>query len=97
MSDMMLVFLVLMFGAFYFMLIRPQRKKQTEHMEFVEGLQEGDKVITIGGLYCEVYSVGDMDIVVQAEDGSKLKFLKTSIMAMQQLDEEVEVLQGPVD
>ena len=97
MSYMMLVFLVLMFGAFYFLLIRPQRKKQAEHQEFVEELQEGDKVITIGGLYGEIDSVGDMYIVVQVEDGSKLKFLKSSIMAMQQIDEEVEVLQEPID
>ena len=97
MSYMMPVFLVLMFGAFYFLLIRPQRKKQSEHQDFVGGLQEGDKVITIGGLYGQIDIVGDLDIVIQVEDGSRMKFLKSSIMAMQQLDEEVEVLQGPVD
>lgn len=78
-----LILLVVMFGAFYFLLIRPQRKKQKEHQEFIESLKKGDQVITIGGLYGEVDSVGDQYIVLRVEDGGKLKFLKQSIMGKQ--------------
>ncbi len=78
-----LILLVVMFGAFYFLLIRPQRKKQKEHQDFVNSLKKGDRVITIGGMYGEVDSVGEEYVVLRVEDGGKLKFLKQSIMGKQ--------------
>ena len=78
-----LILLVVMFGAFYLLLIRPQRKKQKEHQEFVDSLKKGDRVLTIGGLYGEVDSVGDQFVVLRVEGGGKLKFLKQSIMGRQ--------------
>src|SRR4030043_1624742 len=47
----MIIFLVLLFAMFYFLMIRPQRKKQKEQRELMGGLQKGDKVITVGGVY----------------------------------------------
>ncbi|MFA4836105.1 MAG: preprotein translocase subunit YajC [Dehalococcoidia bacterium] len=82
----MLIFLVIMGGVFYFFLIRPQRKRQGEHKSFVDGLQKGDKVITIGGLYGEVDYVGEQEVVLKTEDGGKIKFLKNSIMGKQATD-----------
>ncbi len=82
----MLVILVLMFGAFYFLMIRPQRKRQSEHQKLVEDLQQGDKVITIGGIFGEIDSIGEQDFVLKVEDGSKVKFLKNSIMGKQQIE-----------
>jgi len=79
----MLIVLVVMFAAFYFLLIRPQRKKQKEHQEFVQGLKKGDRVNTIGGMYGEVDSVSDEFVVLRVEDGGKLRFLKNSIMGKQ--------------
>ncbi len=43
--------LVLMFGIFYFLLIRPQQKKAKEHKALLDGLKKGDSIITAGGLY----------------------------------------------
>jgi preprotein translocase subunit YajC len=82
----MLIFLGLMFAVFYFLLIRPQRKRQSEHRMLIEGLQKGDKVITIGGIYGEIDSIGGQELILKVEDGSRLKLLRTSIMAMQQTD-----------
>lgn len=82
----MLVFLLLMFAAFYFHMIRPQRKKQKEHQSFIEELRTGDKVITIGGMFGEIDSVGEQDFILKVEDGTRVKFLKNSIMGKQQTD-----------
>lgn len=85
-----LIFLVLMGGIFYFFMIRPQRRRQSEHKLFVEGLQRGDKVVTIGGIYGEVDYVGEYEVILVVEDGSKIKFLKTSVMGRQQIEQESE-------
>lgn len=82
----MIIFLALVFGAFYFLLIRPQRKRQKEHQSFIEELQTGDKVITIGGMFGEIDSVGEQDFMLKVEDGTRVKFLKNSIMGKQQTD-----------
>ncbi|MDY6911480.1 MAG: preprotein translocase subunit YajC [Chloroflexota bacterium] len=79
----MILVLVAMFGIFYLLLIRPQRKKQKEQAQLIDELQKGDKVITIGGLYGEIESVSEDAVVLKVEDGSKLKFLRRSIMGKQ--------------
>ncbi|MCL0069212.1 preprotein translocase subunit YajC [Dehalococcoidia bacterium] len=84
MDPMMPIFLVLIFAVFYFLLIRPQRKRQNEHRMLIEELQKGDKVITIGGIYGEIDSIGEQELILRVEDGSRLKLLRTSIMGMQQ-------------
>lgn len=80
-----LIFLVLMFGMFYFLLIRPQRKRQTEHTALIGSLQKGDRVITVGGIYGEIDYISDLDVILKMEDGSKIKFLKSSIMSKQSI------------
>ena len=84
MDPMMPIFLVLIFAVFYFLLIRPQRKRQSEHRMLIEELQKGDKVITIGGIYGEIDSIGEQELILRVEDGSRLKLLRTSIMGKQQ-------------
>ncbi|MCL0029997.1 preprotein translocase subunit YajC [Dehalococcoidia bacterium] len=84
MDPMMPIFLVLIFAVFYFLLIRPQRKRQSEHRMLIEGLQKGDKVITIGGIYGEIDSIDEQELILRVEDGSRLKLLRTSIMGIQQ-------------
>ncbi|MCL0050398.1 preprotein translocase subunit YajC [Dehalococcoidia bacterium] len=84
MDPMMLIFLVLIFAVFYFLLIRPQRKRQSEHRMLIEGLQKGDKVITIGGIYGEIDSIDEQELILRVEDSSRLKLLRTSIMGIQQ-------------
>jgi preprotein translocase subunit YajC len=57
----------------------------------IEDLQIGDKIITIGGIYGEVESINDYEVVIRVEDGSLIRMLKTSIMGKQQMEEEVEI------
>jgi preprotein translocase subunit YajC len=77
-SSMLILFAV--FGAiFYFMLIRPQRKRQAKMTELTSGLKRGDAVITAGGIHGEIDSIGDTAIVLILEDGAKLKVAKSSV------------------
>ncbi|MEE8593286.1 MAG: preprotein translocase subunit YajC [Candidatus Bipolaricaulota bacterium] len=77
--SMLILFAV--FGAiFYFMLIRPQRKRQTKMKELIGGLKRGDRVITAGGIHGEIDSIGDTAVVLILEDGAKLKVSKSSVV-----------------
>ncbi|MBU1050704.1 preprotein translocase subunit YajC [Candidatus Bipolaricaulota bacterium] len=78
-SSMLILFAV--FGAiFYFMLIRPQRKRQAKMTDLIGGLKRGDLIITAGGIHGEVDSIGDTAIVIILEDGAKLKVAKSSVV-----------------
>jgi len=78
-TSMLVLFAV--FGAiFYFMLIRPQRKRQAKMTELIGGLKRGDPVITAGGIHGEIDSIGDTAVVLILEDGAKLKVAKSSVV-----------------
>jgi len=78
-SSMLILFAV--FGAiFYFMLIRPQRKRQAKMTDLMSGLKRGDHVVTAGGIHGEIDSIGDTTVVIVLEDGAKLKVAKSSVV-----------------
>ena len=66
----MIIFLVLIFALFYFVMIRPQRKRQKEHETMVQDLQKGDRVITAGGIYGTIESLSEDSIVLKVESGT---------------------------
>ena len=69
----MVIYLAVIFGAMYFLLIRPQRKKQKEEKKMRDNLQVGDEIITIGGIYGRVISLKEDTLVIEsASDHSKL-------------------------
>ncbi len=76
----LIVILGVFAAVFYFMLIRPQRRRQAKHSELMSSLKRGDKVITAGGIYGEIDSIGDNSVVLVLEDGSKIRIAKTSIV-----------------
>jgi preprotein translocase subunit YajC len=75
----MLVFLVVIFAMFYFVMIRPQRKRQKEQETMMQGLQKGDRIITAGGIYGTVESVNDDNVVIKVEGGTTLRVNKGSV------------------
>lgn len=79
----MIVFLVLIVAAFYFLAIRPQRKRQKEHQELMEGLRKGAKVITLGGIYGQIESISEDSVVIKLESGATLRIAKSSIAGTQ--------------
>lgn len=71
--------LVLMFAIFYFLLIRPQQKRQKQVREMQTSLQKGDKVVTIGGLHGIVDALDEDKIVIKAGDGSRLTYDRQAV------------------
>ena len=65
--------LVLMFGAMYFLLIAPQRKKQKAHEKMLTELQSGDEVVTAGGIYGTITSVKDDRFIIRIGDNNKVE------------------------
>lgn len=74
-----LVFLALLMGIFYFMLIRPQKRRVQQHRALVDSLGEGDEVVTIGGLFGVVKRLGDDDVDLEVAPGTTLRVLKSAV------------------
>jgi preprotein translocase subunit YajC len=74
-----LIFLAILVGLFYFMLIRPQKRRVQQHAQLVNSISEGDEVVTIGGIYGTVAVLGDDDIVLEVADGTRVRFVKSAI------------------
>ena len=74
-----IIFLVLIFGIFYFLMIRPQRRRQKEHQQLVEELKKGDKVITAGGIYGVIESLSEDSIVIKVESGATMRVARGSV------------------
>ncbi len=74
--------LLLIFGVFYFLLIRPQNKRQKEHKELVANLGVGDEVVTAGGVLGTVTEVKDQFLHVQVADGVIFKVQRHTIGAI---------------
>lgn len=64
-----ILFLAVMGGVFYFLIIRPQRKRSQQQKELSESLQVGDEVRTIGGIHGSVISLDEDSAVLKVEDG----------------------------
>ena len=74
-----LIFLGLLIAIFYFMLIRPQKKRMESHRRLVESIGPGDEIITMAGLYGTVRSIGDDDVEIEIAPGTTVRFLKSAI------------------
>ncbi|HXN36267.1 MAG TPA: preprotein translocase subunit YajC [Opitutaceae bacterium] len=68
--------MALIFGAFYFLLIAPQKKKQKEHEKLVATLQSGDEIVTTGGIFGTITNVKDDRFVVRVSDNAKIEIGK---------------------
>jgi len=75
-----IIFLVLIFGVFYFLMIRPQRKRQKEHEQIVQELQRGDKVVTAGGIYGVIESLSEDSVVLKIESGATIRIARDSVI-----------------
>ena len=71
--------LVLMFVALYFIMIRPQMKRQKEHKNMLEALAKGDEVATTGGLLGKVTKLGDSMLSVEIADGVEVQVQRHAV------------------
>ncbi|MBX9872825.1 MAG: preprotein translocase subunit YajC [Burkholderiaceae bacterium] len=72
--------IVLMFVVLYFIMIRPQMKKQKEHRAMVEALAKGDEVVTAGGILGRVSSLGDNFIGVELASGVEVQLQRQAVV-----------------
>ena len=72
--------LVLMFVVMYFVMIRPQMRKQKEHKAMVEALAKGDEVVTAGGLLGRVSKLGETHIGVEIANGVEVQLQRSSVV-----------------
>jgi preprotein translocase subunit YajC len=79
---MQMLFLGGLFVMFYFLAIRPQRKRQKEHATMVSALAKGDEVVTNSGILGKVTKVEDDYVALQVADNVELKFQKASVHAV---------------
>ncbi len=74
--------MLVIFGAFYFLLIRPQQKKQKAHTELVAALSTGDEVLTAGGILGAVTAVSEHYATLKIADNVEVKVQKSTISAV---------------
>ena len=72
--------LVLMFVVLYFVMIRPQMKKQKEHRAMIDALAKGDEVVTAGGLLGKVTKLGEAYLGVEVATGVEIQLQRSAIV-----------------
>ena len=72
--------LVLMFVVLYFVMIRPQMKRQKEHKAMIDALAKGDEVVTSGGLLGKVSKMGESFLHVEVANGVELQVQRSSVI-----------------
>lgn len=75
---------ILMFAVLYFLLIRPQQKRQKARNAMLNALKKGDKVTTIGGLHGTIMELTDDTVVLRVNDATKLTFDRSAISSVTQ-------------
>lgn len=71
--------LIIIFGIFYFLIIRPQQKKQKELQQMVANLQKHDEVVTNSGIHGVVVIIKDNTVVLRVDDSTRIEFDKDVI------------------
>jgi preprotein translocase subunit YajC len=73
---------ILIIAIFYFLIIRPQNKKQKETKRMLEALKKGDKIVTIGGVHGTIVTVDAQTVVVRVDDNTKIKFARSAVSSV---------------
>ena len=94
-SYTMLIVMVAVFALMYFMMIRPQKKRQKEEQEMRSSVEIGDEIITIGGIVGKVVTIREEDLVIETgADRTKMKIqrwaINTNVTKAEQHKKEVE-------
>lgn len=78
-GPMPFMFLIGMIVIFYFLLIRPQQKRQKEHRKLVESIGKGDEVVTNGGVLGKIIEVGDQYLTVEIASNVQIKVQRHAV------------------
>ena len=75
--------LILMFGVFYLLIIRPQSKKAKLHQQMLGQLKKGDEITTTGGLIGKITGIKDDEVTLQVQEGVRLRILRSAVTGLQ--------------
>jgi preprotein translocase subunit YajC len=82
-SGMMTIVMMVMFVAiFYFLLIRPQQKKQKEHQAMINALSAGDEVILAGGILGKIIEMGEQFLTIEIAEGVRIKVQRFQVTTL---------------
>ncbi len=74
-----LIMFALIIGIFYFLILRPQQKRQKDRQKLLDAVKKGDKVITAGGLHATVAGLDEKTVLLQVADNVKMKYERSAI------------------
>jgi len=81
--------IILIFGVFYFLIIRPQRQKQADHQKMVQAVKKNDEIVTIGGIHGTIVNVKDAAVVLRIADNVKIEIQKSAIAGLKKSKPEI--------
>jgi preprotein translocase subunit YajC len=89
----------LVFVIFYFLIIRPQSKKQKAAQKMIEAVKKGDKVVTAGGVHAIVFAVKEKTVILKVDENTKMEFSKSAIASVDVKggDEKVAEIEKPAE
>jgi preprotein translocase subunit YajC len=83
-------FILILLALMWFMLIRPQRRRQVEAQKMMESLEVGKEIVTAGGLYGTITDLQDDEVRVEVADGVEVRLAKRAVAAIVSEEEEPE-------
>lgn len=90
-SAFTIVYLVAMIAIFYFLLIRPQKKRQRQMQNMLDSIRKGDEIVTIGGIMGKIFDIRqDYVIITTSADETKMKFEKTAIAKVLTIHDDID-------
>ena len=87
------IFILVLLAVFWFMLIRPQRRRQLESQRLLDSLAVGKEIVTAGGLYGTITALDDDEARVEIADGVEVRIAKRAIAGVLPEEEEPEELE----
>jgi len=100
-GPMLIVWILVFFGIFYFLAIRPQRRQKQVHAEMVSMLKKGDEIVTIGGMFGTVTGIGDDWVEIEIAKRTRVRYLKRAVssitVAVEEDDEDDEYIDAAED
>jgi len=86
-SFTIIIWILVFFGIFYFLAIRPQRRQKQQHAEMIGMLKKGDEVVTIGGMFGTISAIGDDWVELEVAKRTRVRYLKRAISSITSIDE----------
>jgi preprotein translocase subunit YajC len=78
-------------AIFYFLIIRPQNKKQKETQKMLSALKKGDRIVTIGGIHGTIQSVREGSVIVRIDDNVKVEFSRSAVSSVESVAKEEKI------